>query len=206
MLSMPGILGSGKETLASKAVARAEKKPLICLFEARNWPTFTDSFQKNVRLELLIVNEEKFYFHCTLSSLTRKLESQFFVLLFWACRLLIWLVWSGIWHGTFSGHFLLSAILNNAGRNEGNHISLWLSPYAADFRMLLGYNVMKNVYVTQYTSDINVFWLAFFRPDVLEFQCSLKGPLTCTKLFTAALRRYIFRTFTFSCLASPQEH
>ena len=92
-------------------------------------------------------------------------------------------------------------ILNNAGRNEGNHISLWLSPYAADFRMLLGYNVMKNVYVTQYTSDINVFWLAFFRPDVLKFQCSLKGPLTCTKLFTAALRRYIFRTFTFSCLA-----
>ena len=92
-------------------------------------------------------------------------------------------------------------ILNNAGRNEGNHISLWLSPYAADFRMLLGYNVMKNVYVTQYTSDINVFWLAFFRPDVLELQCSLKGPLTCTKLFTAALRRYIFRTFTFSCLA-----
>ena len=82
MLSMPGILESGKETLASKAVARAEKKPLICLFEARNWPTFTDSFQKNVRLELLIVNEEKFYFHCTLSSLTRKLESQFFVLLF----------------------------------------------------------------------------------------------------------------------------
>ena len=78
---------------------------------------------------------------------------------------------------------------------------MWLSPYAADFRMLLGYNVMKNVYVTQYTSDINVFWLAFFRPDVLELQCSLKGPLTCTKLFTAALRRYIFRTFTFSCLA-----
>ena len=38
--------------------------------------------------------------------------------------------------------FSASAILNNAG----NHISLWLSPYAADFRSLLGYN---NVFLTQ---------------------------------------------------------